>query len=77
VCLTTKAVHLEIVSSLSADEFVATLKRFVSRRGYPSDIYSDSDSNFAGALTPSFITFTSYCYQLIFKNQLLLTVLFL
>jgi len=34
ICLTTKAVHLEIVSDLSADTFIAKLKRFVARRGY-------------------------------------------
>ncbi|GFW46394.1 integrase catalytic domain-containing protein [Trichonephila clavipes] len=42
-------VHLELVSSLSAAAFLSALRRFVSRRGYPSDIYSDNGTNFVGA----------------------------
>ncbi|GFQ79725.1 integrase catalytic domain-containing protein [Trichonephila clavata] len=45
----TKAVHLELVSSLSAAAFLSALRRFVSRRSYPSDIYSDNGTNFVGA----------------------------
>ncbi|GFT64479.1 integrase catalytic domain-containing protein [Trichonephila clavipes] len=46
----TKAAHLELVSSLLAAAFLSTLRRFVSRLGYPSDIYSDNGTNFVGAL---------------------------
>lgn len=48
VCFCTKAVHLELVSGLSTEAFLATLKRFVARRGKPSDIYSDNGTNFIG-----------------------------
>lgn len=48
VCFATRAVHLEIVSGLSSDKFFQTLSRFVSRRGLPSDIYSDNATNFVG-----------------------------
>jgi len=49
VCMTVKAVHLEIVSDLSTPAFLAALDRFVARRGLPSDIYSDCGTNFVGA----------------------------
>uniref|UniRef100_A0A0K8S8Z1 Integrase catalytic domain-containing protein n=2 Tax=Lygus hesperus TaxID=30085 RepID=A0A0K8S8Z1_LYGHE len=49
VCMTTKAIHLEVVTSLTADAFLATLDRFVSLRGLPSDLYSDCGSNFVSA----------------------------
>ncbi|GFS49528.1 uncharacterized protein TNCV_2968241 [Trichonephila clavipes] len=41
VCLTTKVVHLEVVSDLTSKAFIACLKRFVARRGKPSDIFCD------------------------------------
>ncbi|GFT25909.1 integrase catalytic domain-containing protein [Trichonephila clavipes] len=39
----------ELVTDLSADAFIAALKRFISRRGKYSNIYSDYGSNFVGA----------------------------
>ena len=49
VCMATKAVHLEAVTDLTAEVFIATLKRFISRRGVPTDMYSDQGTNFIGA----------------------------
>ena len=49
VCFSTKAVHMEVVSDLSTEAFLATLKRFVSRRGLPGTIHSDNGTNFVGA----------------------------
>ncbi|XP_018402017.1 PREDICTED: uncharacterized protein LOC108779145 [Cyphomyrmex costatus] len=49
VCFSTKCVHLELVSDLTAEAFIAALKRFVSRRGKPSCIYSDNGTTFVGA----------------------------
>ncbi|XP_054272911.1 uncharacterized protein LOC128993174 [Macrosteles quadrilineatus] len=49
VCMATKAVHLEIVSALSTDAFLAALNRFIGRRGLPEQCYSDCGTNFQGA----------------------------
>ena len=48
-CLFTCMVHLEVTKSLEADSFINALRRFVARRGPPSDIYSDNGTNFVGA----------------------------
>ncbi|XP_039309629.1 uncharacterized protein LOC113004665 [Solenopsis invicta] len=49
VCMSVKAVHLELVSDLSSEGFIAALRRFVARRGMPAHIHSDNGSNFVGA----------------------------
>lgn len=36
-----KAIHLEVVSDLTSDGFIAALRRFAARRGIPEHIYSD------------------------------------
>ena len=48
VCLATRAIHIEIVSSLSAEAFMSAFNRFVSRRGIPSVVYSNNGTNFHG-----------------------------
>ncbi|XP_043491545.1 uncharacterized protein LOC122517187 [Polistes fuscatus] len=49
VCFSTKAVHLELVSDLTTEAFLADLHRFMARRGKCSDIYSDNATNFVGS----------------------------
>ena len=49
VCLTTKAVHLEAVTALTTEAFIAALRRFIARRGKPVEIHSDNGTNFVGA----------------------------
>lgn len=49
ICMVTKAVHLEVVSDLTTEAFIASLRRFIGRRGNPSTIYSDNGTNFVGA----------------------------
>jgi len=44
-----KAVHIEVVTSLTTEAFLAALRRFIARRGKPRTIYSDNGTNFQGA----------------------------
>lgn len=49
VCFTVKANHLGLVSDLTTSAFILALKRFISRRGKPTRIFSDNGTNFVGA----------------------------
>lgn len=49
ICFATKAIHLELASDLTSDCFLAALRRFISRRGRCSHLFSDCGSNFVGA----------------------------
>ncbi|XP_052741090.1 uncharacterized protein LOC112045429 [Bicyclus anynana] len=49
VCMKTKAVHLEVVSDLTSQGFLACFKKFVARRGHCSQLWSDNATNFVGA----------------------------
>jgi len=48
-CLSTRAVHLEGVSDMTTEAFLAAFHRFVSRRGRPAIVVSDNGRNFVGA----------------------------
>ena len=49
ICISTKAVHLEMVTDLSIETFMASLRRFTSRRGLCSQIL-DNGTNFLRAV---------------------------
>ena len=49
VCFSSRAVHIEDVSSLETDTFIQALVRFFSVRGCPKEIWSDNGTNFTGA----------------------------
>ena len=48
-CLTTRAVHIEVVRSLDTDYCLVAIKRFIARRGKPTTIISDNGTNFVGS----------------------------
>ncbi|XP_049321160.1 uncharacterized protein LOC111190943 [Astyanax mexicanus] len=47
-CLTTRAVHVDLLTSIDLDSFLMALRRFIARRGKPSELYSDQGTNFRG-----------------------------
>ena len=48
ICLTTRAIHIEIAESLDTSSFIMALCRFCARRGQVSEIRSDNGTNFVG-----------------------------
>lgn len=49
VCLCSRAIHLELVSDLETQRFLASFKRFISRHGQCVKIFSDNTRNFIDA----------------------------
>lgn len=49
VCLSTSAVHLELVTNYTTDAFIAAYKRFTGRRGICAAMFSDCGTNLVGA----------------------------
>ncbi|XP_072400610.1 uncharacterized protein [Diabrotica undecimpunctata] len=49
ICCSTKAIHIELVSELTKEAFIACFRRFVARRGKPLKVISDNGTQFVGA----------------------------
>ncbi|XP_055609919.1 uncharacterized protein LOC129756897 [Uranotaenia lowii] len=48
-CLTIRAVHLEVIYSLTTEACIMGIRRFIARRGAPVEFHSDNGTNFQGA----------------------------
>ena len=48
-CLSSRAVHLEMATSLDTDACINALRRFMSRRGQVTHMLSDNGTNFVGS----------------------------
>ncbi|GBN43190.1 hypothetical protein AVEN_66996-1 [Araneus ventricosus] len=48
-CAVYRAVHLELVASLTSASFQMAFRRLIARRGRPRTVYSDNGTNFKGA----------------------------
>lgn len=49
ICLSTRAIHIAIVSDLTSEAFIAAFKRLVGRRGNVQNLYCDNGTDFVGA----------------------------
>ena len=45
----TRAIHLELLSNQTTEEFMKAFKRFIARRGRPQKVYSDNGRSFVAA----------------------------
>ena len=50
ICLSVRAVHLEMAWGLDMDRFLNAFTQFTSRRGVPKEVLSDCGTNFVGAV---------------------------
>lgn len=48
-CAVTRAVYVDVASSMSSDDFLLVFRRFIGLYGRPRHIYSDNGTNFIGA----------------------------
>lgn len=68
--MSTKAVHLEVVSYLTTEAFIASLKRLFSRRGKCTAIHSDNALNFVGENNELQSLFNSIEHQTLVQKYL-------
>ena len=48
-CLATRAVHVDLAADYSTEKLIMVLRRFVSIRGFPSNLYSDNGPQLVAA----------------------------
>lgn len=48
-CMASRAIHVELVNSVSTEGFLMAYQRFTAIRGHPRKIWSDPGTNFVGA----------------------------
>ncbi|KAJ0169568.1 hypothetical protein K1T71_014753 [Dendrolimus kikuchii] len=58
ICMATRAIHIEVVSDLTTEGFLASFKRFVARRGHCRHFWSDNGTNFTGAAKELQVSFS-------------------
>ncbi|VDI11884.1 Hypothetical predicted protein [Mytilus galloprovincialis] len=49
-CLSTRAIHIEVIEELSLSSFINALRRFIALRGSIKEIRSDRGANFVGSV---------------------------
>ena len=55
-CVSSRAIHLELVPNLTAESFIRAFKRSIGRHGFPSIVISDNGKTFRNSKVKSFAT---------------------
>lgn len=63
VCMATKAIHLELVGDMTSQAFIGAFRRFVSRRGKCTHLWSDQGRNFVGANKELVAAWKDACFE--------------
>lgn len=58
-CMTTRAVHVDLLTSIDTDAFLMALRRFIARRGRPHELLCDQGTNFRGGERELWQSFTA------------------
>lgn len=72
-CLTTRSIHLDLLTSIDTDSFLMALRRFVARRGTPFELISDQGTNFRGGereLQEAFSSLSPHLQQQLAKRKI-------
>ena len=68
-CTSTRAIHLEVVTSLTVESFIRAFRRFCARRGLPSTIISDNAKTFKSAAKEIRMLLRSPRFNEYFRNK--------
>ncbi|GBM74937.1 hypothetical protein AVEN_173354-1 [Araneus ventricosus] len=66
-CAVYRTIHLELITSLTTEVFLQSLRRFIARCGRPTTVYSVSGTNFKGDFCMRWIGTSSF--QKLQKNK--------
>lgn len=72
-CLTTRAVHLDLLRNMDTDAYLMALRRFIARRGRPAELWSDQGTNFKGGggeLREAFASMTPALQERLARQQI-------
>ena len=62
-CAVTRGIVLAVVPFINSKSFIETLRRFISRRGFPSHIISDCGCNFVSSHTQSLVNSLGFSWH--------------
>ncbi|UYV64515.1 hypothetical protein LAZ67_3001068 [Cordylochernes scorpioides] len=70
ICMFSKAIHIELVTNLTTEAFLASLRSLIGRRGRPAEINTDNATNFVGAYKDLRKLFNSNIHDFAFSEEI-------